>query len=211
MKREEEQEQIGFEHDTQKLGRRDSVEEEGDSGGKVGSGGGGKGEGFFRARFAVFRVAFNEDGGDAELCGEEDVGVGVSDEDGGGGGDLGKLALCLEEESGGGFAAVAGGFVVGADVEGVDACGGRGEELGEVGVDLVDGGEGVFAESYAALVGDDEDAEAGCVEAGDGLGDAGQEGEEVEGGDVFALREFAVDDSVTIKEDGAEGGAGGQR
>jgi len=123
---------------------------------------------------------------------------------------LGELALGLEEESGGWFAAVAGGFVVGADVEGVDGGAVGGEELGEVGVEAADGGEGVFAQGDAALVGDDQHAEPSEVEAGDGLGNAGQEGEAVEAGDIFALGELAIDDSVAVEKYGAEGGAGGQ-
>ena len=161
------------------------------------------------AWFAMFRVAREEDGAKAEVGAEVDVGERVAEDEAGGRFDAGEVGLGLVEHAGERLAAVALVFVVGADVEGIDVRAGFGEGLLQVGVDCSYRSGGVFAEGDAALVGDDEDAEAGAVEAGDGVGDAGEQGESIPTGDVFALGELAVDDSVTVEEYGLEWASGG--
>ena len=64
---------------------------------------------------------------------------------------------------------------------------------------------GVESQRDAALVGDDDDAQARAVEASDGLRDAGQRLKLAPGGDVAAFRHLAIEDAVAVQEDGAQG------
>ena len=64
---------------------------------------------------------------------------------------------------------------------------------------------GGVAERDAALVGDDDDSQAGLIELDDGLGNSGKRLEAGPGRDVTAFGELAVEDSVTIDEYGAQG------
>ena len=77
------------------------------------------------------------------------------------------------KEAGQGFAAVALFFIVGAEVEAIHFGVKRGEGLLEILVNFLDGFGGVFAQGDAALVGDDQDTEAGLIELCDGLWNAG--------------------------------------
>ncbi len=71
-------------------------------------------------------------------------------------------------------------------------------------MDGFDVGGCVEAEGDAALVGEDDYAQAGLIETGDGLGDAGEDLEAGPRGDVLAFRHFPVEDSVAVEEDGGE-------
>lgn len=153
----------------------------------------------------MFGAAGEVDGGHAEAAAEFDVGVRVAHHDAGGCGDLRELRYRLLEEAGQGLAAVALVLVVRADEKSVYMSAGAGEVLLEIGVDGVDIGEGVEAAGDAALVGDDQDEEAGAVEAGDGFCNAGQGMEFGGSADVGALGHLFVEDSVAVEEDGAEG------
>ncbi len=82
---------------------------------EVGGGAGGFGSGL-----AVLGVAFDEDCLHAEVAAELNVGERVAEDDAGLGGDVGEVGQGLVEEAGEGLAAVALGFIVGAEVEGVD-------------------------------------------------------------------------------------------
>jgi len=75
----------------------------------------------------------------------------------------------------------------------------------QCGVDIAHVVGGVEAEGDAALVGDDDDAQARAVEASDGLRHTGQWLKFAEGGNVAAFGELAVEDSVAVQEDGAQG------
>ena len=143
-------------------------------------------------------IAVDKDGAHAEAAAKLDVGPGVADHDAGFRGDVRRVCPGLLEEPGERLPAVASGFVVGAEVEGVDV-GAVGLEFAlELVVDGADGGCVVEAEGDAALVGDDDDAEAGLVEAGDGLGNAGEQVEVRPGGDVAPFRQLLVEDSVAV-------------
>ena len=74
----------------------------------------------------------------------------------------------------------------------------------EGGVNGLDIGGGVEAEGDAALIRDDEDAEAGAIEPSDGIGDAGEYFQLDGRGDVAAFGQLAIDDAVAVEEDGAE-------
>jgi len=115
------------------------------------------------------------------------------------------LSLGLFEEAGERLAAVAFALVMRTEVEAVDSCAGLGEDGLQLGMDRVHISSGVEAEGDAALVGDDEDAQAGLVEPRDGLGDAGEQIEMLPAGDVLALGHFAVEDAIAVEEDGADG------
>ena len=70
-------------------------------------------------------------------------------------------------------------------------------------MDGVDVSEGVEAAGDAALVGDDQDEQAGAGESGDSFSDAGQ-GMGIGGGaDVAPLRHFFVENSVAVEKDDA--------
>lgn len=163
----------------------------------------GKLNGFFSAGFSGGRIAFNKDGRDAEVAGGMDIGKRVADEDAVGGGGVREIAEGLVEESGSGLAAFALIFVVGAEVECVNARALGCEVLLELSVKRFDVGRCVVAEGNAALVGDDDDASAGAVERGDGGSGAGQEMEVAPMADVLAFGRLAVDDAVAIEEDAA--------
>lgn len=109
------------------------------------------------------------------------------------------------EEAGEGLAAVALVSVVRAEVEGVDVRAVRLQPALQCGVDIAHVFGGIEAEGDAALVGDDDDAQARAVEASDGLRDAGQWLKLAPGGNVAAFRHLAIEDAVAVQEDGAQG------
>ena len=160
--------------------------------------------GGFGAWFAMFGVAFDEDGGHAEAAAKFYIGPRVAKDGAGFRGYIGEVCERLMEEAGEGLAAVALGFIVGAEVEGVDARTLGVEVSLEGGVDVEDIGCSVEAEGDAALIGDDEDAEADAVEFGDGCDHAGKWLELALGGDEAAFGHLAVDDSVAVEEDGVQ-------
>jgi len=150
-------------------------------------------------------VAFEEDGGHAQAMAELDVGERVADHEASVGGDLGEVGAGLMEEAGERLAAVALLRVVRAEVEGVDMRAVRLQLALEGGVNLAHVAGGVEAEGDASLVGDDDDAQTRAVEASDGLRYAGQWLKLAPGSNVAAFRQLAVEDSVAVQEDGAQG------
>jgi hypothetical protein len=70
-------------------------------------------------------------------------------------------------------------------------------------VDRFDVGGGVESEGDASLVGDDDDAEAGAVEAGYGLGHPGVEMEFFGRGDVATFGQLSIEHAVAVEEYGA--------
>ncbi len=78
------------------------------------------------------------------------------------------------------------------------------EGLLEGGVDGVNIGGCVEAERDAALVGDHDDTQSCLIEAGDGLGDAGENVEGGRGRDIVAFGHLLVQDTVAVEEDGGE-------
>jgi len=162
------------------------------------------------ARFAcaglpLRRIAVNEQRAHAEAASELDIDGRVANHDAGLGVDCGKVALRLEKHAGERLAAVAGVLVMGAEVEGVNVRAVAGQLLLELRVDGFDVGWRVEAERGTALVGDDEDAQPGAVEACDGVGDARQQVKLFPACDVAALGELAVHDAVAIKENSNQG------
>jgi hypothetical protein len=117
--------------------------------------------------------------------------------------------LGLFEEAGEGFAAVALTFVVRAEVEAVDFGSGFCQNGLKLSVDFVDILGGVKAEGDAALVGDDENAQAGPIEPRNGLGDAGKQFEVLPVGDVLAFGHLAVEDAVAVEKDSTQDRAQG--
>ena len=172
---------------------------------QIGQAGGFRGSWFLM--FAMRCVALDEDSLHAQVAAEFYVAEGVADDQAGGWFDLRKLGLRLFEEAGERFAAVALMLIVRAEVETVDFGSGFGQQGLKLVVDFVDGRGGVEAEGYAALVGDDEDTQAGLIEPRDGLGDAGEQFEVLPVGDVLALGHLAVENAVAVEKDGAEDGA----
>ena len=63
---------------------------------------------------------------------------------------------------------------------------------------------GVQSESDAALVRDDDNAQARAIHAVDGLGNAGQHLKLAPPGDVATLRHLAIENSIAIQKDGAQ-------
>ena len=123
--------------------------------------------GGFGAGLLECRIAVDEDGEHAEAAAELDVGPGVADDDAGCRVDVGEIGLGLLEEAGKRFAAVAPILVVRAKVEGVDVSVVDCQFLLKRGMDAEDIRGGMETEGDAALIGNDDDAEAGAVEAGD--------------------------------------------
>lgn len=153
------------------------------------------------AGFPVGRIAFEEDGEHAKAVAELDVGERVADHCAGFGGDGGDSRNRLMEEAGQGLAAVALVVVVGAEEEAVQVRAGLPELALQVLVDGQDVRSRVETKGDAALVGNDDDAEAGAVEASDGLRYAGEQLEIVPGGDVATFRQLAVEDAIAVEED----------
>ena len=81
----------------------------------------------------------------------------------------------LIEEAGQRLAAVALAAIVRANEKGVDVRAVAAQSLLEGGMDGLDIGGCVETESDAALVGEDDDAQAGPIEAGDCIRDAGED------------------------------------
>lgn len=98
---------------------------------------------------------------------ELDVRERVADHEAGGGLDVGEVGERLLVEAGTGLAAVAFVLIVRTEVKGVDVRAGCREGALQFSVDGVDVGGSVEAECDAALVGDDDDAQPGAVEARD--------------------------------------------
>lgn len=153
-------------------------------------------------------ISLDKNRRDAEITGGFDVGERVADHDGAGTRDVGEVAEGLFEEAGFRLAAIAGVSVVRAVVERVDAGLVLGEVLLQASVQGVDIGCRVMAQGDATLVGDDEDANAGAIERGDGAFDAGQEMKIAPSADVSAFGRLAVDDAVAVEEDTADIGEG---
>src|SRR5579863_9359995 len=74
----------------------------------------------------------------------------------------------------------------------------------QLGMQRVDVSRRVIAERDAALVGNDDDTNAGAVEGGDCGLDAGQNMEVAPAADVGALGRLAVDDAVTVEKNAAD-------
>lgn len=148
------------------------------------------------------------DGGDAGAAGGFEVGGGVAEEDGVAGDEAGVIAEGLEQEAGGGFAAIAGALVVGADVDGVEDDAGEGELALHLGMQGGEGGGAQLAEGDGALVGDDEEAEAGRgeeLEAGRG---AGEKLKLARGQDVVEIGVLVIEHAVAVEESGPPAGSG---
>lgn len=104
-------------------------------------------------------------------------------------------------EAGKRLAAVALILVVGTDEEGVDAGAGGFEYLLKAGVDGFNVSEGVEAAGDAALIGDNDYAQTGGIEAAQCLGDARDDAELLPLRDVLVFRHLLVQDSVAVEED----------
>lgn len=85
--------------------------------------------------------------------------------------------------------------------KGVDVCAAKSELLIETQVDGIEIRAGVQAERDAALIGNNEGTHTGLIELCNGLRHTGEELKFIPTGNVVAFREFAVDDTVTIKKD----------
>ncbi len=153
----------------------------------------------------MFRIAFDEDGQHAEPTSELDVRPRVAEDGAGFGGDIRKFCASLIEEAGKRLAAVALGFVVWAEVEGVDVGVMSAEVLLEGCVDVEHVRRGVEAECDSALIGDDDDAESGAIELRDRVRHAGQRLEFAGGSDVTAFGHLAIEDAIAVEEDGVQG------
>lgn len=152
-------------------------------------------------------VAFEEDGLHDEVLAEFYVGEGVSDDEASGWSDARELGLCLFEEAGQGFTAVAFALVVRAEVEAVDVSTEVRESLLKLVVDCFDIRDGVEVEGDAALVGYDEYTQSCLVECCDGLRHSWQYVKVLPAAYVLAFGHLAVDDPVTVQEDGLQGRA----
>jgi hypothetical protein len=142
----------------------------------------------------------NEDGFHAQAVAEFDVGERIADHDAGFGGKIGKLGRGLLEKAGKRLAAVALLFVVRAEVEGVYVGAAGFQEVLQGCVHVLHIGGRVEPQRNAALVGDNHDAQARPVEAGDGFRHAGQQVKLVPAGHVAAFRHLFVQHSVAVEE-----------
>ena len=152
----------------------------------------GHGSGFLRTGFLMLGISVDEDGLYAQVMAELDVAQAIADDQAGFSGDLRVVRLGLLEETRQRFAAVALALVVGAKVETVDASAGLSQFGLELGVNMLNVSDRVEAQSDAALVGDDEDAQAGSIEACDGFRNAGEHFKMLPAGNVLPFRHFAV-------------------
>jgi hypothetical protein len=158
---------------------------------------------------AVFRIGMNEDGEHSQVSAELDVGKRIADHGAGFGRDFRKFRNSMVEEAGKRLATVALFFVVGADVEAIDLCVVGLEQGLQAGVDGVDVGDGVESASDAALIGDNDHAQAGLIETGDGFGCFWEQKKFIPGCYVFSFRHFFVEDAVAIEKDGVEDASNG--
>lgn len=154
-------------------------------------------------------VAVDEDGEHAEPTAEFNVGEGIAYDDAGFGCNGRKLGNGLMEESRERLAAIAFLLVVGAEVEAVEMRTGLAQDQLQVRGDGLNVCDGVEAEGDAALIGDDDDAEAGAVELCDCLGHAGEQMEFIPRSHVLSFGKLFVEDSVTIEEDRGQRSAAG--
>jgi len=137
-------------------------------------------------------VAIDEDGEETEAAAELNVGPGVADHDAGFADDVWEACAGLIEKPGERLAAGTFILIVRAEEKGVDMSSVRGQFALEGGVDGLYAGGRIEAEGDATLVGDDDDAKAGAVEAGDGLVDAGEGEELARRGDIAAFGQLLV-------------------
>jgi len=133
------------------------------------------------------------------------VGERISDHEAGGGVDLGEVCAGLMEEAGEGLAAVALVSVVRAEVEGVDVRALRLQPALQCGVDLAHIICRVESQRNATLVRDHDHAHSRAVESADRLRNSGQRLELAPGGHIAAFGQLAIEDSVAVQEDGAQG------
>lgn len=144
-------------------------------------------------------ISEDENGAGAGTAAAFDIGALIADEPGAGEIDI-EIGGGLEDHAGGGLAAERWGIgKVGTEIGGVDQAGAQlAEELGLDGVIL---GFGKEAAGNAALVGDDEEAEAGGFEFSKGLGDTGIE---FDLGGIAAIVDVFHEGAVAIEEDGGD-------
>ena len=71
-------------------------------------------------------------------------------------------------------------------------------------MDMIYVGWGVEPEGDAALIGNDEDAQAGLIQLCDGFGNSWEQVKVLPGCDVLSLRHFAVENAIAVQEDGSQ-------
>lgn len=157
-----------------------------------------------RAGLLKCGIAVDEHRKHAEPAAELDVRPGVADNRAGFGADVGKVRLRLIEQAGQRLAAIALILVVRAEVEAVHMGFVVSQFPLKLGMDTEDVFLGTESEGNASLIGDENDAQAGAIEACDSLGNAGKYAKFPEGGNVATLRKFLIYNSVAIKEDRAQ-------
>ncbi len=108
----------------------------------------------------------------------------------------------LIEKAGERLSAIALCLVVGTEIESVDVGIANFERIAESRVDVEHVCGSVKAETDAALVGDNENAQSGLIEFGDGFGNSGENVEFVWGGDVAAFRHLAIEHSIAVQKYG---------